>query len=185
MKMSKILMASAVLALGATTAHAATQGTLGATSSGTSDVQLIVAEQVQISGIDDMNLDNGDTTNTYVPTGGDVSATTAFCVHYNNATGVDLTISSATGAGAGYVMTDGSGNNITYQLEVDEGDDGGATPHAEAATIQYTTMASQTLNCGGSDNNSIRTFVTDSGAPLGVPNGTYNDTLTFLVAPNP
>lgn len=187
MKMSKILMSGAVLALGATTAHAASDGPLGATSSGTSDVQLIISEQVQITGLDDMNLDNGDTTNTYVPGGGNVSATTTFCVHYNNATGVDLTIDSLNGAGAGYLLDDGGGNQITYSLEVDEGADGGATGHAEAATIQYTGMADTTLLCGGggTENNSIRTFVLDSGAPLGVPNGTYNDTLTFTIAPNP
>lgn len=183
--MSKILMAGAVMALGATTAHAASDGALAGTSVGTSDVQLIISEQVQITGIDDMDLDNGDTTNTYGPGSGDVSASTVFCVHYNNATGVDLTIDSLNGAGAGYVLDDGAANTLTYQLEVDEGDDGGATVHAEAATIQYAAMADNTLLCGGGENNSIRTFITDTGSPLPVPNGTYQDTLTFTIAPNP
>ena len=66
----------------------------------------------------------------------------------------------------------------------DEGDDGGPTAHAEAATVQYLTMGSTTLGCGGA-NNSVRTFVADTGSPLGVPNGTYTDTLTLLLAPNP
>lgn len=187
MKMSKILMAGTLLALGATTAHAASDGGLAATSTGTSDVQLIVAERVQITGLTDLILDNGSggTANTYEPGSGDVSFTSTFCVHYNNATGVDLTINSTNGAGAGYILDDGSGNQITYQVEIDEGDDGGATAHAEAATIQYSAMASTTLNCGGTPNNNVRAFVLDSGSPLGVPNGTYQDTLSFIVAPNP
>lgn len=185
--MSKILMAGTLLALGATTAHAASDGGLAATSTGTSDVQLIVSERVQITNLQDLVLDNGSggTANTYEPTAGDVSFTSTFCVYYNNATGVDLTINSLNGAGTGYILDDGSGNQITYQVNIDEGDDGGATAHAEAATIQYTTMASNTLNCGGTDNNNVRAFVADTGAPLGVPNGTYTDTLSFIVAPNP
>lgn len=185
MKMSKILMAGAVIALGATTAHAATDGALDTTSIGTADISLIISELVQITGLDDMDLDNGDTTNTYSPGNGDVSDTTAFCVHYNNATGVNLQLDSTNGAGAGYLLDDGGGNQLTYVVEVDEGNDGGATPHAEAAVVAYAAMASTVLNCGGADNNSLETSIVDTGAPLGVPNGTYTDTLTFTVTPNP
>ena len=45
-------------------------------------------------------------------------------------------------------------------------------------------MASTTLGCGGA-NTTIRATVTDTSAPLGVPNGTYTDLLTMTVAPNP
>ena len=55
---------------------AATDGLLANTSSGTSDVQLIVQEQVQVENLIDIDLDNGDGFNIYVPGGGDVSGTT-------------------------------------------------------------------------------------------------------------
>lgn len=164
---------------------AATDGLLANTSSGTSDVQLIVQEQVQVENLIDIDLDNGDGFNIYVPGGGDVSGTNVFCVHYNNSTGVDLTLTSGNGAGAGYEMQDGSANAIPYLVEIDEGNDGGFTPHGDSATINYPNMADQVINCGGGNLNAIRVRVNDTGSPLGVPNGTYTDTISFLVAPNP
>lgn len=166
-------------------AFAASDGPLGATSSGTSDVQLIIQELVQVENLIDIDLDNGDGSNVYVPGSGDVSDTNIFCVHYNNGTGVDLTLSSNFGAGAGYEMQDGSANSIPYIVEIDEGNDGGFLLHADSSTVNYPNMADTVINCGGGTLNAIRIRVNDTGSPLGVPNGTYQDTITYLISPNP
>jgi hypothetical protein len=166
-------------------AYAASDGALDSTSVGTSDVQLIVQELVQVENLIDIDLDNGDGFNIYIPGGGDVSGTDIFCVYYNNATGVDLTLGSTNGAGTGYQLEDGFTNSIVYNVEVDEGNDGGFTPHGDGSTINYPNMADQQLNCAGGVFNAIRVSVNDTGSPLGVPNGTYTDTINFLIAPNP
>ncbi|MAI07604.1 MAG: hypothetical protein CMF61_01460 [Magnetococcales bacterium] len=166
-------------------AYASSDGGLASTSTGTSDVQLIVQELVQVENLVDIDFDNGDGSNVYVPNGGDVSGTNVFCVYYNNATGVDLTLSSTRGAGSGFVLEDGSANAIPYIVEIDEGNDGGFTPHADSATVNYPNMADLQPNCAGGTTNALRVRVNDTGSPLGVPNGTYTDTITYLIAPNP
>tara|TARA_R110000868_G_scaffold262401_1_gene520858 strand:- start:21511 stop:22065 length:555 start_codon:yes stop_codon:yes gene_type:complete len=184
MKMSKILMAGTVMALSASSVYAATQGLLEATSSATSDVTMDILEQVQINAVTDLALDNGDSTNTYVPNAGDVSATNTLCVHYNNGADVFLQIDSLNGAGSGYVLTDGT-DNITYLVSVDFDASGTFAPHAEGANTSYVGMADTAANCGGGNDTAIKAFILDSGATLGVGNGTYTDTLTYTVTPNP
>lgn len=183
--LSLMMMSAVSLYRKSSNAYAASDGALDATSVGTADVSLVIEELVQVEDLIDINLDNGDGFNIYVPGGGDVSGTNIFCVHYNNATGVDLTLTSTNGAGAGYQLEDGSSNAVAYNVEIDEGNDGGFTPHGDGSTINYPNMADQVINCGGGVLNAVRVVVADTGAPLGVPNGTYTDTITYLIAPNP
>ncbi|MFT7144590.1 MAG: hypothetical protein ACI9TY_001804 [Alphaproteobacteria bacterium] len=187
MKITKILMATTVLAFSAATVNAATQGLLDATSSGTALVTMDVLEQVQINAIADFTLDNGSggAANTYEPGAGDVSATTRICVHYNNSAQVTLTIESANPGGAnGYRLTDGT-DFIDYDVEVDEAASGTFLAHVEGAVpVAYNLMADPQANCGGGNDTDIRATVPDIGL-MAIANGTYTDTLTYTLAPNP
>ena len=186
MKISNFLYASAAITMSSGLAYAVTQGTTGATSTGTVDVQMIVLEEVKVSNLADIDL------GTFVPDGTDEVSNVPFCIYYGNSANVDLTLTSANSAGPGFQMINGT-DVIPYTAEVDNNPvtgTGGITyvAHAEAATVQYgvaDTGANDDCAASVEDTTSIQLTVTDAGAPLAVPNATYLDTITLLVAPNP
>src|ERR1700744_1504756 len=82
--------------------HAATQGTLGATSSGTANISITKAVQAQISDITDMTLSNWNV--------GDPAVTlySNLCI-YSSTGSYKVT---ATGSGPANIFTLGSGSNL-------------------------------------------------------------------------
>lgn len=187
--MKKLLIATACSAAVASSALAATQGALGATSSGDFVVTLTVAEQVRVSNIADISLDNGSG-NIYVAGGGDLSGSTPLCVYYNNGSNVDLTIGSTNGTGS-FLLDDGSGNQVTYAINIStNGDDATYEVSGFAeGTVQAITNADSSANddcaTAGANTQRLEAVVTDTGTQLGVPNGTYTDTVTIVAAPTP
>ncbi len=182
MNVMKTFSATCASVMAAASAQAATQGVAGQTSTGTLAVTMDVLEEVKVSNLIDMNLAQ------YVPGGGDVVGTSPACVFYNNATQYDITATSANSAGPGYQMNLGA-NNIPYGLEY-RNDALGAGAYSnmnETVTYTVTTATTTDDDCitAGGDTSDIRVTVTDTGSPLGVPNGTYTDTITFVVQPNP
>ncbi len=157
-------------------AQAATQGTTGATSSGTVDIQLLINGAVKISNLD--NLDLG----TFSGAGPLTDSDTA-CVYSNGATGYNVTASStAPGLAAGaFELGDGLGNSIPYTVDFDDGGGsvtlgyGAATAMANASTIDDDCLSS-------ADNATIQVDVAVVDASA-VPQGTYTSILTLLVAP--
>ncbi|MDE0723937.1 MAG: hypothetical protein OSB62_04475 [Alphaproteobacteria bacterium] len=166
----------------AASAQAATQGIAGVTSTGTLVVTMDVLEEVKVSNLADVVLAQ------YVPGGGDVIGTSGACIYYNNANQYDITATSANSAGPGYQMNLGA-NNIVYGLEYQNDTLGAGAYSALNETVTYTvtTATGTDDDCvtAGGDTSDIRVTVTDTGAPLGVPNGTYTDTITFVIVPNP
>jgi len=183
MKISNFLYATAVVSMTSGLGYAVTQGTTGATSTGTVDVQMIVLEEVKVSNLADIDL------GTFTPNGTNETSNQAFCIYYGNSANVDLTLSSANTAGPGFQLAN-AGNFIAYTAEIDNDPTAGITyvAHTEAATVQYgiaTTGANDDCVTATFDTTDIRLTVADAGTPLAVPNATYTDTITLLVAPNP
>ena len=183
MKLNRLLSAAAVAVTAAGAAHAATQGALGATSTGTITVTMDILEQVKVSNLADIALGQ------YVPGGGDLTGSSDVCVHYNNATNYDLTLSSANSAGPGFQLAN-AGNFVTYAVDYTTKTTagGGATAaHIEAATVQYDDADPNADDCVilTGPTSTLDVTVTDTGTTLGVPNGTYSDVITLVVAPKP
>lgn len=189
--MKKILIATALTAAVSSAAVAATQGTLGTTSSGTLNVSLTVAEQVRISNLTDIVLDSdatGNSTGTvYKASAGDMSGSSELCVYYNNSANVTLKIDSANDAGGVFNVETG-GETVAYQVNLDTANNGtfDVTNLSEGSTHNITNaVTSADDNCSGGTANTqaIQAVVTDTGGRLGVANGTYTDTITIEAAP--
>lgn len=184
MKITKILMATTVLAFSAASVNAATQGTAGGTSSGTSSVTMDVIEEVKISGLQDFVPDNGSggRPNTYEPNQGDVSQTQTFCMYYNNGTDVTLQIDSANTPD--FRLTDGT-EFIDYDVTIASEATATAVPHAEGVAVAYT-FAAQQEDCVSTTSLPVLTVsIIDTFNALPVANGTYTDTMTYTLTPDP
>lgn len=165
-------------------AHAATQGLLGATSTGTSSISITKSVQARISDIQDMTLPNwsiGD---------GAVELSSDICV-YSSTGSYKVT---ATGSGLLNAFTLGSGLNILpYAVTWNSGGAGnlastGATllPNIQSLTMANASTASSTCNGGGAGNNTARVIVSipeivmNAAASSPTP---YTGTLTMLITP--
>lgn len=160
---------------------AATQGTLGATSSGTVGVSITLSSLVQITGLTDITL---GTVSTFPATGN-----TTACVYSNVASPLGayfVTATSANASAGAFRVSDGAGTPkfITYS----------AFWNNAAAAAQTTTLTSGTktaqqtggsavsLTCGGTPNANFN--LSFSAAQVqGAAAATYTDTVTLLITP--
>lgn len=175
--MSKQILVAMVSMVMGSAAMAATQGTLGATSSGTSVVSISKGHLVRISDIADFTF--GAQTSTPAKSNDNI------CI-YSTSGSYTVTASSANGSGSLFRMADsGATNFVNYTVEWNNaasGTSGTALTNTVASATQTGADTSSTT-CSGSTN--ARLFVqvdntTFTAAPSGV---SYTDTLTLLVAP--
>ena len=157
-----------------TAANAATDGTVGATSTGTVVITAIVPNLVRITSLTDLNLGTWDGTN---PMSGNDDA----CV-WTTTGGYNIT---ATGSGAANAFTLASGaNTLAYTVEWDDAagqTNGTALTSGTALTGQTSTATATTCAVSGLNTSVIVKIAT---AALGTaPAGTYTGTLTLVVAP--
>lgn len=174
--MRKLTIASALFAalLAATpftrTAHAASQGTLGATSQGDIDITLTVPNLAQISRLDDLST---------TWTGTAVALTENFCV-FSTTRSYTIQADSANGTGTTFRLHN-SGNYIVY--DVDWTDTAPTTVNLDHGVPSATLASSATaVDCGPGDNTSLTVNIT-AAAIAAQPAAVYTDTLTLLVTP--
>jgi hypothetical protein len=161
----------------ATTAN----GDLGATSTGTVDVEVSISDLVRISGLVAM------TGNTYTP-GSAVTDSTPVCIYRNGAPNYEITVSSANGAGTDFFLDSGT-DEVVYVVTFNDGV-GGATDLNNATLESSFQAANQTsIDCltGAGGNATLAISVPETDATFNglaeVPAATYTDELTILVAP--
>jgi hypothetical protein len=156
-----------------TSAMAATDGTLGLSSTGTTDISIIKGDTAQITGLTDILLAPW-TTGDPAPVG-----TASACV-YTSTGAYSMTATSANGAGAAFRLTDGT-NFIAYAVRWNDGAAGlQLTTNGTPLTTQAGDAASTT--CGGATPATVQVSI-GVGAMAAAPTGTYGDTLTVLIAP--
>lgn len=163
------------------TADAATQGSLGATSTGTVVINASVPQQVRISNLADVNFTNANPA---------VNASSAqnVCVWSNNANRRYRV--TATGSGTASAFTIASGALPAIPYSVSWNNTSGAT--TGTALTSGTPLAAQTSvatksNCSDQTGNASATlFVQIAAADLQDMQATasYTGTLTLLVAPD-
>lgn len=165
-------------------AHAATQGVLGATSTGSSTISITKSVQAQISDISDMTLANwsvGD---------GAVVLTSNVCI-YSSTGSYRVT---ATGSGLGNLFTLSSGLNVLpYSVTWNAAGAGALTntgtamlTNVQSTTFSNASTASATCNGGGAANDTARVIVGVTSATMlaAASSATpYTGTLTLLVTP--
>lgn len=164
-------------------AHAATQGTLGATSTGSANISVTKSVQAQISDIQDMTLSN------WSVGGGAVTLHSDVCI-YSSTGSYKVT---ATGSGLANAFTIASGlNTIAYSVTWNSGGAGnlantGTTllSNVQSASLSNASTTSATCSGGGANDTArvvvgITSLAMEAAASSSTP---YTGTLTMLITP--
>lgn len=173
--LNKILTATALSgAILAVPAMAAQQGTLGATSTGKTDVSLTIADRVQITGMADIPL------GTYSGTG-NLVYNEAYCVYRNGAGNykVNITTDDAEFKVASAIASD----EVPFTVRVDGDDDasdGAAIVHGDDSGNM---AGANATDCGGGDNGAIEITMSESDLQAAQTANDYTATITILVTP--
>lgn len=173
----KALLAATALLLSGGIAHAASDGTLGGTSTGTADVTLDIGTQVQVTDFADLAL------GTYSGTG-NLTGNDDLCVYTNDGTAqYDVTVDDNVATG-GFQVADG-GNEITMTASWNDasGTAGAASLTAGTVLDAQTNANTTATNCGGVLNSNISVTLLAT-ALQAAPAGNYSTTLTVLVEPD-
>ncbi|HYC94600.1 MAG TPA: hypothetical protein VEB39_02755 [Sphingomicrobium sp.] len=163
----------------ATPAVASTQGSFGATSTGSLTINASVPGRVRISGLSDVTFTNADPS---------VDATSAqnVCVWSNTSTrGYNITATGSGAAGA-FTLASGALPPVPYSVAwaSSSGQTSGTSLIAASALTGQTSTATNS-DCSAGPAASASLVVSIGSATLqGMDSGvTYNGTLTLLVAP--
>ena len=162
--------------LTSTAAFAATDGTLGATSTGQLDLDLEVLDNVQISALDDIDFGQyggGDS--------GDINAGDAYCVYVNG--GDDYTITPTSANGDFKLVGDSFADEISYTVKFAGAPTGAASQSAVAYNNASATFGGSTeTDCASSNNASVDVSIAEAQI-TSASTDTYSDTLILLVNP--
>jgi hypothetical protein len=168
------------LALGSGVALAATQGSIGSTSTGTSSLSATIPALGRITGIADLALGSFDGST-------DMNGDDDVCVFSNVGSGTyAVTMTSANESAGAFRVTDGGGNFAAYNAYWN---DVTTTTGRVAVTssVQLTTQTGANTvspTCASGPANTGNFSVNVPAANLtGVPAGSYTDTITILITP--
>ncbi len=169
----KIVVVLAVVALTGMnlSAYAAGDGTLGSTSTGTTDITLIIPNLIQVSDLNDMDLGTWD--------GSSVAGDSDTVCVYSNTGGNYTATFSGSGAGAAFTINNGLAT-ILYAVTYDDG--AGADPITSGTGLTCANANQASYTCGGTNNGTIAVSILATNMALMAAN-TYSGTLTMLVAP--
>lgn len=176
----RALLISALLASGisAMPASAATQGSLGTTSTGTITITASVPNRARITGLSDVNFLNQDPATA-------ASSAQNVCVWSNTATKAYTITATGSGSSNAFTLTNGTGT-VPYSVEWNStsGQTSGTALSAGTATSSLTSTATN-QNCASGPSASASLVVGLSTANLSTMNAgsNYTGTLTLLVTP--
>ncbi len=173
-KATKGLVAGGVAVMIAANGFAATQGTVGATSTGDLDISLTVVDEVRISNLADITLGQF--------LGSDLSGTSPACVFRSGTGRYEITATGDGGtAGDEFALVDGA-NSVDYSVTYDDGS--GATALVSGTALPGQTGGDEASNtCANTGDNGTIAVTVLAADMAGLPAGAYNGTLTLLVAP--
>ena len=157
-------------------AFAASQGSVGATSTGSVDIDLTVPQLARISALNDIAL------GTWTGTGG-LSGSDSLCVW--TTTGAYNVTATGSGAGGAFTLDDGSGGTLAYAVEwADTAAAGAGSAMTAGAALNGQNAAATSTTCNGGANLDATVLVDVIEADLAAASyGNYTGTLTLVVAP--
>ena len=151
-------------------AFGATDGTEGATSTGTAEVSIVKGATVQITGLNDVTLTESGT---------DYVAADNVCVY---STGVPYNVTMTSSAASGFQLTSGS-NTLAYSVTWTDEDGTPATVSEGTPLTGQTSTGDATCSTSGGTNTNFEITVASADYTAAVA-GSYTDTLTIVVAPD-
>ena len=170
--------------LSSTAAFAATDGTLGATSTGVVNLSVTKSTVAQISGLSDITLAS------YILGDGNQSLNTTACVYSSTSGGNYTVLADGSGASNAFTVVDGSAHTIAYSVVWNSAGvgslaDSGTTLTAHTTSATLHNAATDSVTCAGSSPGpTAQINVHILGTALdAAPAGTYTGTLTLLVTP--
>jgi hypothetical protein len=168
--------AVALAALAGTSAQAATQGTLGATSTGTVVITASVPARARITGLADVAFTSQDP---------NTAATNAqnICVWSNTSTKGYNVLATGSGASNAFTLANGS-LTVPYSVELNSAagqTSGTALTSGTASADQVSTANNQT--CSGGETQSLIVGISTDDLGTMQATTTYTGTLTLVVAP--
>ena len=173
-----IIAASVALASAAGVTSAAVDGTNGATSTGTTQVQLVKGDSVRVSDLNDFNFGSGTT----VPP----KQTDDICI-YSTTGSYTITASSNGNVNGGtqfHMLSATSTETVRYLVEFrdDTFSQNGDNLLHNTASSTYSNADTVSDNCSGGVNSRIIIEIQAASFNAATPD-TYTDTLTLLVQP--
>ncbi len=155
-------------------ALAATQGSLGSTSTGTININSIKGAAIQISGLTDISFPSSATTPAPIESTACVYATTG---------SYTVLATSSHPSGSTFRLMNGT-NFINYGVGWYPVNAGGTAIPLSSGSVSGSQGGADTTSttCGGGSDSRLAVTI-DSTTFVSAPTGTYSDTLTLLVAP--
>jgi hypothetical protein len=180
--MSRLTKLTAGIAFGATliggiasSALAATDGSLGVNSTGSSDITLEIADRVQISDVENVGLGAWAGS-------GNMVASTDFCVYRSG--GDDYKLTLTTDEGAFSVRSATTTDSIAFSVKVDDdlnASDGESMTYNSASAVAL--AGSSSLTCSGSDNAQLEVTFAEAALQAASTANDYDATMTIFVEP--
>jgi hypothetical protein len=177
-----ILASAAALAMLASPAFAATQGTPGPTSTGTVTINATITPEVNITNLDDFTFD-ATFLQTKLNTGSSASKSDQVCVWSNNVDGSYFVTATGDGAANAFTITNGT-DSIPYNVAFAD------IPGTGNAVVTSGVKSSQLISnatapdCGGGTN-ALLVIAIENAAIAQMNSGTtYTGVLTLLVSPS-
>ncbi|PJE80641.1 hypothetical protein CI610_00380 [invertebrate metagenome] len=175
----KLALATAISSLAAG-AMAATQGGIGATSTGDFDITYVQGGEVRLWGLEDMSF-------TSLATDADKTETVTVCTYNNSTTQVNFRVNSDNEFAL--VGSNGEGATVPYTLSLaDKGGpiqdfwgEGGLASDNQGS-YQYLSQGTNTTGCSGAQQTTDLTVIL-SDASGDVSSGIYRDTVTVTIQP--
>lgn len=184
----KLLAVATITIACGTSAFAASDGTVGTTSTGSSDLSITIPELIQISNVADLAL------NPYTGTG-NFSQSDAVCVYSNMTPGasadyhVTVTGGNPPGTqGAGFFVGNATtDDSIPFQVYWNDATNATGEVELTHATVENASdfdVWDQDLSNGCTNNAQFRVFMTEANILL-VNAGTYTNSISILLTPSP
>lgn len=173
------LAAGAASLLLASPAAASTQGTLGATSTGSITINASVPGRVRISGLSDVTFASADPS---VP----AKQVQSVCVWSNTSTRGYSIIATGSGTGSAFTLSNGADPAVPYAVEWAQSSaqtTGSSLAAGTALTGQTSTAANSDCSAGPAASASLIVTIGSSTLQSMVAGIDYTGTLTLVVAP--
>lgn len=184
--MRKFKLAFLALAAVSGIAAAATQGTLGSTSTGSfTNTFNSTPRQVQVLGLSDAAM-NPNSANVDSAWGSFPGATDKFCVVDTGGGAVKLTFTGAHGVGSNPSMwksVAADGSVLEYAFSVGQPNVGWAQSNLDTTGITVTAGGAATSASGCGAGNMIKSMILNGGASLPVGTKVFTDTMTVVATP--
>jgi len=178
------ISALALVSISAFPAYAATQGTQGATSTGTINISASVAARVDISNLSDVTFADADL-GPILDTGSQATKAQNVCVWSNNSDKSYYITASGSGASNAFTLANSSNPVLPYEVywNATSGQTTGTQQMATTKSAKFTGTATAPT-CGGGTTASLIIGIMGSDANSMLANTSYTGTLTLLISPN-